>query len=138
MAGRISGLKINRSELGSLDGAMREKRESAIRKYYESVDWALDISDAKFPNGATFEAIPGDKILRDPSTQILVKREKLAGRDWRALDYERSAIDIAISWFENGSMFDSVVIVPRSDSKYRAKDQEILEMLRQEGVAEPD
>lgn len=138
LTGRISGLKINRSDLSLLDEATRDKRELATKKHYESVDWALDISDAKFPNGVTFEAIPGDKIVRDPSTQILVKRASLVGRDWRSLDFDRSAIDIAISWFEDGSMFDSVVIVSRSDSKYRAMDQKILEMLRREGIAEPD
>jgi hypothetical protein len=65
-----------------------------------------------------------------------IRREALGATDWRELDYSQSAIDIAISWFETGSLFDSVVIVPRSGSKYRQGDTEVIEMLRHHGVAE--
>ncbi|NYT40452.1 hypothetical protein HZY97_06770 [Sphingomonas sp. R-74633] len=105
---------------------------------FSSADWALDISRAKFPNGATFEALPGDKIVRDRKTQALIRRNALKTIDWKALDYGQTAIDIAIGWFENGSLFDAVVVVPRSNSKYREADAAVIEMLRREGIAELD
>jgi hypothetical protein len=139
LAGNISGLKINRSDMNpdatAEDVAWREKETIAL---YSTIDWALDISGAKFPNGATFEAVPGDKIRRDPESQILIKRDRLAASDWRSLDYQRTPIDIAISWFETGSLFDSVVIASRSTSKHRAADLAVLNMLRREGIAESD
>lgn len=139
LAGNISGLKINRSELATIVSEEdRGWRDEEVKTFYSSTDWALDISRAKFPNGATFEALPGDKIVRDRETQALIRREALSTTDWRALDYRRTAIDIAIGWFENGSLFDAVVVVPRSSSKYRQADAEVIEMLRCEGVAEPD
>jgi hypothetical protein len=139
LTGSISGLKINRSDMRS-DVAPEEMqwRENQTIKIYSEIDWTLDISRAKFPNGITLEAIPGDKIIRDPKTQILIRRENLGASDWQSLEYNGTAIDIAISWFETGSLFDSVVIVPRSASKFRSADIGVLEMLRREGVAEPD
>lgn len=139
LIGNISGLKINRSELETLvSGEDRKWRDGDVKAFYSSVDWALDISKAKFPNGATFEAIPGDKVIRDRRTQALVRREALSATNWRALDYGQTAIDIAIGWFETGSLFDAVVIVPRSSSKHCAADAAVIEMLRHHGVAEPD
>ncbi len=139
MVGNISGLKINRSELATLTSEEdRRWRDEEVKAFYASTDWALDISLAKFPNGATFEAIPGDKIVRNRETQALIRREALSAIDWRALDYRRTAIDIAIGWFEEGSLFDAVVVVPRSSAKYCKTDDAVIEMLRREGIAEPD
>ncbi|HMP44246.1 MAG TPA: hypothetical protein PKD99_04000 [Sphingopyxis sp.] len=139
LIGNISGLKINRSELQTLVlEEDRKWRDEEVKSFYSSIDWALDISKAKFPNGATFEAIPGDKVIRDRQTQALIRREALNATDWRALDYGQTAIDIAINWFKTGSLFDAVVVVPRSSSKYRQADAAVIEMLRHHGVAEPD
>ena len=69
---------------------------------------------------------------------VIIRRDALKTTDWKALDYRRTAIDIAIGWFENGSLFDAVVVVPRSSSKYREADAAVIDMLRREGVAEPD
>jgi hypothetical protein len=77
-------------------------------------------------------------VIRDPTTQVLIKRQSLAGRDWRAFNYDGTAINIAISWFESESLFDSVVVVARSDPKYAARDFRALDTLRAEGIAEPD
>jgi len=139
LVGNIGGLKINRSELETLVSEEdRRWRDEEVKAFYSETDWALDISLAKFPNGATFEALPGDKIVRNRQTQVLVRRVALEKTDWKALDYRQSAIDIAIGWFEKGSLFDTVVIVPRSSSQYRQVDAAVIEMLRREGVAEPD
>lgn len=91
LIGSVSGLKINRSELATLvSEADRRWRDEEIRGFYSTVDWALDISKAKFPNGATFEAIPGDKIIRDRETQALIRREALSATEWRSLDYQQT------------------------------------------------
>ena len=139
LSGNISGLKFNRSDLNpQISASEREWRDQAILAFYSEVDWAIDISKAKFPNGVTLESFPGDKIVRDTETQVLISRESLNVRDWRTLDFNRTAIDIALSWFETNSLFDSVVIVPRSNSKYRDADMRVIDMLRREGIAKAD
>ncbi len=138
LSGRIAGLKINRNLDIPPKPTQQEAWDKRVLAYYNTVDWALDISDAKFPGGWTFEAIPGHLIVRDPATQVLIKRQNLVDRDWRALDFDRTAIDIAISWFESGSLFDSVVVVASSDPKHIARELSVLDLLRREGIAEQD
>src|SRR2546427_1039213 len=56
-----------------------------VKKYYEGVDWALDIREARFTSGPTLRfGPPGRLILRDPKTQPLVTRAAAAGGAWRA------------------------------------------------------
>jgi hypothetical protein len=137
LAGRISGLKINRRVSPWTTPAEQDVWDLAVSAYYKDVDWALDISKAKFAGGVTFEALPGDKIKRNVETQVLVRRETLdAAADWQKLDFDDSAIDIALSWFLDGSQFDSVVLAARTASKHGAKDVAVLDMLRKRELAE--
>jgi len=138
LSGRIAGIKINRDLHIPRKPTEQHNWDQRVLAYYDSVDWAIDISEAKFPGGTSFEAIPGNLVIRDPTTQALIKRQSLAGRDWRALNYDGTAINVAISWFESGSLFDSVVVVARSDPKYAARDLRVIDTLRTEGIAEPD
>jgi hypothetical protein len=136
LSGAISGIKINRS-VGPQSPDQR-KWDAATVAFYKTVDWALDISEAKFKGGCSFEAIPGDLVRRNPETQILVTREKLAGADWERLDYGGTTIDLALSWFFSDSLFNSVVLAARSDSKWAKRDLAVLDMLRSTGIAEAD
>lgn len=136
LSGKISSLKINRSIAPLAPPKDQEASDEQVRNFYAATDWALDISRAKFGGGVTFEAIPGSKIKRDPETQVLVSRSALLNSDWKSFDYARSAFNIALSWFLNGSLFDSVVLAARMGSKDAKKDLAVLEMLRRNGVAE--
>lgn len=136
LSGSLSGLKINRSA-GPLHPD-QQKWDAAILAFYDTVDWALDISDAKFKGGCTFEAIPGHLIRRNPETQVLVKRNKLQASDWRRLQYYGTGQDIGLSWFLSESLFDSVVLAARTGSKWAKRDLAVFNMLRSEGIAEPD
>lgn len=139
LAGHMSGLKINRRVAAGTIAtpAQQAAWDLAFSAYYSDVDWALDISKAKFAGGVTFEALPGEKIKRNVETQVLVRREKLdAAADWQKLDFGGSSFDIALSWFLDGSQFDSVVLAARTASKYGAKDVAVLDMLRKKELAE--
>lgn len=136
LSGSLSGIKINRSA-GPLHPD-QQKWDAATVAFYDTVDWALDISDAKFKGGCTFESIPGHLIRRNPETQVLVTRDKLNASDWRRLQYDGTSIDIGLSWFLSESLFHSVVLVARSDFKWAKRDLAVLHMLRAEGIAEPD
>lgn len=136
LSGSLSGIKINRSA-GPLHHD-QQKWDTATVAFYRTVDWALDISEAKFKGGCTFEAVPGHLVRRNPQTQVLVTRDKLNSSDWRQLQYDGTAIDIGLSWFLSESLFDSVVLAARSDPKWAKRDLAVLQMLRSEGIAEPD
>jgi hypothetical protein len=120
LSGALSGIKINRSA-GPLHPDQQEW-DAAIVAYYKTVDWALDISESKFKGGCSFEAIPGNLIKRNPETQVLVNRDRLEGGNWEHLDYAGTAIDIGLSWFLSGSLFDSVVLAARSEPKWAKRD----------------
>ena len=138
ISGRVAGLKINRNAAAPtlLQPEEQPAWDRAVKRYYENVDWALDISKAKFTGGVTFEAIPGEKIIRDPEHQVLVKRQNLLDLNWQSSDYGKTAFDIALSWFLNSSIFDSVVLAARMASKYAKEDIAVLNTLRNNGVAE--
>lgn len=139
LSGRISGIKINqRVGLGSKTPIDQETWNSAIAAYYEDVDWALDIAGAAFAGGIDLDAVPGRKIRRNPETQLLVTRERLASTDWQSLDYQNTAIDITLGFFHRDSLFDSVVVPARTASKYAKADLAVLARLREAGLAEPD
>jgi hypothetical protein len=143
LSGRISAAKIN----GSVGARLNESREQTrarqeaydarAREFYAISDWALDISQAEFPGGITFEAIPGDKIKRDPERQVLVTRNSLSSTAWQALDFDGTALNIALGWFERHSLFDSVVLAARSDRKWSKRDTAVLTRLRDAGIAAP-
>jgi hypothetical protein len=137
LAGRISGLKINRPFNPKNGPELNAAWDRFARDHYKGVEWALDISKAKFPGGVTFEFIPGNKIRRNPETQILVTRQRLAEGDWRALDFEGTAIDLSLSSFEQESPFDSMVLAPRIE-KWAKRDLAVLQRLRGAGIAESD
>lgn len=136
LSGRISAIKINQT-VGLPDAPADRQRahNAAAIEFYSSSDWALDISQAEFPGGVTFEAIPGDKVRRDPDRQVVVARAGLASADWRSIDFDGTALDYALSWFERDSIFDSVVLAGRSDRKWGKRDNAVLRRLCDAGVA---
>ena len=138
LRGKISGIKINRSisALPTTQESAQADWDQKVQEFYRSVDWALDISAAKFPGGVTFEAIPGSKIRINRESQALVKREALLSPEGQNFDFGNSSFKIALGWFQQRSLFDSVVLVARSDSKYAKQDIAMLTALRSAGIAE--
>ena len=52
----------------------------AEREFYQSVDFALDISEGIF-EAADMYHLPGDLVVRDPETQVLIRKDRLAAAD---------------------------------------------------------
>jgi hypothetical protein len=135
LKGPIAGLKINR--VLEPDGAKDQKNwDRDARLYYSKLDWALDISRAEFTGGVSLEAIPGSLIRRDPETQVLVTRQRLDQVDWKALDYGETAFATCLQWFLQDSQFDDVVLVAAKKSRKFRRELAVLQMLRNEGVAD--
>ena len=133
LRGRFTGIKLNPeySLLGD-DPSVQAQWADAMRSYYQSVEWALDIREAEFTSAPTLEAIPGHLIHRDPERQVLVRREALVGRNVRDLPCWP-----ALEWFVGRSPFDSVVVVGSCARARRQKDLDGLRELRDLGIADP-
>jgi hypothetical protein len=139
---RICGLQIGESITPRRSESVLERKQREdlharfIKDFYARSDWAIDISQAEFPASVTFEALPGHKIKRDPSRQVMVSRDALGSPAWRGLDFDGSGLDNALTWFERYSFFDNVVLAARSDRKWSKRDLAVLARLRDTGMAE--
>lgn len=137
--GRVAGLKINRS-ISPVPGVPDEERaawDQLTIEFYRSVDWALDIADAQFSGGVSFEAIPGDKVRINRETQALVRRSALQGNDWwRTYDFGVTPMKVEIKSFLERSLFESVIVAARTESKYAKQDIAAINALRLSGLAE--
>lgn len=110
--------------------------EDANAEYYNSVDWALDISNAEFLE-CDIRGIPSRLIRRDPDTQIVVTRQKALQGKWRELDlsgtYWAGWIDLFLSTEDE----DVVLVAPKQARDFK-RQRDGLHLLRDAGVAEPD
>jgi hypothetical protein len=110
--------------------------DEANAAYYAGVDWALDISEARF-EGCDIRRVPAHLIRRDPETQMVITREKALLGEWRRIDLSRTYWDTAIELFLEDGDPDVVLVAPKSHPRYRAY-LDGLKKLRDAGVAEPD
>lgn len=135
LSGKISALKINREVGPGVSAEIQSAWDISVAELYSDVDWALDISKARFTSSVSLEAIPGDKIHRDPETQVLVARSQLQNDEWQSIDFGDSAFNIAIDWFLKRSIFESVVLAARTGAKNAKSDISVLNALRERGLA---
>ncbi|MBM1172052.1 hypothetical protein [Microvirga arabica] len=134
LRGTLTGIKLNpECSILNSDPAIQAQWADAMRNYYQDGEWALDISEAEFTSAPTLEAVPGHLVRRDPTRQVLVRREVLAGRDLRALPHW-----VALEWFVERSPFDSVVLVGSCVKARQQKDLDGLRQLRDLGIADSD
>ena len=136
--GRVCPLKINEAPSGCDTPASESLWKAANREFYESVDWALDISQAEFVSGPTFETVPGHLIRRDPETQVLVRRSSIEDSDLSSIDWGKSSFGVALRWFLDFGQYDSVVLAAERKSPSFAEQCDVLAMLRAGGIAEKD
>ncbi|MEJ7733771.1 MAG: hypothetical protein WKG00_31820 [Polyangiaceae bacterium] len=134
---RISG-KCGSFMLNIAVGTPREEKawRKANDKFYETVDWALDISEGEFA-GLDIRGVPADLIRRDPETQVVVRRERVEAMRhvWEKRDVAGWPVSFGLM-----KMFDlpDKVLVAAKRSKNFARDLAALKLLRRLGVAEPD
>ncbi len=109
--------------------------DEANAAYYATVDWALDIREARFEE-CDIRGIPARLIRRDPETQVVVTREKALQGKWRELEIP----DLWKGWIElflEDGEPDVVLVAPKRHRRYEVL-LEGLKKLRDAGVAEPD
>jgi len=140
LAGDIGTIKIN-PWADSMDrnqatqGPFRAERE----KLYRSIDWALDISEARF-KGFDSNGIPARLFRRDTESQAVVTRERYTAENGQRV--ERAGSNPWLPWIRgalsNGSE-DGVLVTPLGASK-KTRDEFLLGLrqLRELELVEPD
>jgi len=142
LRGRIDRLMITNDVLPSVLMVEEDRQREidtfrhANAKYYSHVEWALDISQGEFRE-LEIRGIPSRLIRRDPETQIVVTRERVAESDWRQLDFSESLTSFSLNFLLEEGWPDMVMIAPKRHRKFPLY-LEDLQLLRQAGIAEPD
>lgn len=111
--------------------------DEANRRYYERVDWALDIREAEFAE-ADLRGVPGHLVRRDPSTQALVRREQALKGTWREVDLSGTHWGISLEMLARDGTVDSEVFVASRRARNFKALVAGLARLREAGIAEPD
>jgi hypothetical protein len=131
--------RIGRLDLGGtsfLEDGKRARFAEANARFYDSVDWALDLTLCE-ASEFNVSSVPGHLIRRDTATQILVTRQRVLESDWASLDFGTTAYDVMIAHMLKQGRASEVLIAPRR-SKAFAHHLEVQQRLRDAGIAEPD
>ena len=140
LVGEIGKLKLN-TYVHHVDRRpeIQKPFDDAREKFYASTDWALDISEARFRE-FEFRGIPARLVRRDPSSQVVVTRERAMRHGWRErLSASNTLWPFMIQLFLKDGDADMVLVAPLAAAK--AKRDVLLaglRELRELGVAEPD
>lgn len=140
LKGRIGPTEIRGKIFPSLDLSQEHQDrikadwDRANAAYYESVDWALDISQASY-GSLSISGVPAKLIRRNPENTAVVTRQSALAGQWRNLPYKRGLFHVVISSLIDDGYDDTLLIAcPRS--RRFEDDLEDLQMLRDAGVAE--
>ena len=115
----------------SLSDSVRTDFREAEREFYNEVDFALDISEGVFES-ADMYYLPGDLVVRDPETQVLIRKGSLAVADISQLP--RRAVRI-LERVKNNPFDCTVLVVGRARKDFDEALEEVR-MLVECGIAE--
>jgi hypothetical protein len=145
LSGEIGKMKVNAAADTSTWGAKNPKQKPFDEfrdQFYADVEWALDISKARFKE-FDLRGVPGHLIRRDPESQVLVTRKRaleIARVGWeKQLDQNNKLWPFMINLFLSDGDEDMVLLAPLGAVK--AKRDPLLkglEELRRIGLAQPD
>ncbi len=137
-SGKIGKIKINtHAHHVDQSEALQRPFDEFRRSFYEKVDWAIDISQAKF-RLLEIRGIPARLIRRDPSSQMVVTRERALNLDWRSrISPDNTHWPFAIDMFLATGEADHILVAPLTGPKKQSeKLLRDLHELRDLGVVE--
>jgi len=146
LSGEIGKMKVNAAADTSTVGPMNKDKQRPFddyrKQFYANVEWALDISEARFKEFG-IRGVPARLIRRDPESQVLITRERalrVATPGWEEqLDPANKLWPFMISLFLGDGDEDMVLVAPLGAAKAK-RDLLLkgLQELRRIGLAEPD
>lgn len=132
LRGWIGGLMF-RWQLHFRDDRRMEKRyQKANAKLYESMDWAIDVSEAKFTALESLLGIPPHLVRRDPAAQFLLTR---ASAEVILRDKPRSIWSVVAERLIESPMPGVITIVGSGSQRHKA-DLALARDLAAEGLLE--
>lgn len=139
LRGDIGKIKINQAvHFVDTTPAVQQPFDEYRVKLYGSIDWALDISGARFKE-FDVRGIPARLVRIDPDSQAVVTRTRALQEGWReALSPSNTLWPFMIKLFLSDGDEDMVLVAPLNAPKKR-RDELLqgLQELRRLGVAEP-
>jgi hypothetical protein len=105
-------------------------------RYYEGVEWALDISQGEFRE-LDIRGVPSELIRRDPATQAVVTRAAALQGNWRELEYRSNLWPVTLDLFLQSEERSVVLVAAKRNRRFREYLAD-LNTLRDAGITEPD
>jgi hypothetical protein len=143
LSGEIGKMKINATARPSTFGNEKQRAFDDYRsEFYADVDWALDISEARFRE-FDIDGVPSRLVRRDPESQIVVTRERalqVATPGWETrLRSTDTHLPFTIKLFLSDGDPELILVAPLGAAKAE-RDAMLrgLRELRAIGLAEPD
>ena len=135
LKGQLGGLLVNRNiDILQQNADRNAAFVQANEEFYKSVDWALDISEAKATCIDIRGSIPARLIRRNPDEQFVLTRKVAASGDWRSIEgYDATTFQTVVSIFLDSGGTDTVVVANRR-SKYYKGELEFFHRLKDAGL----
>ncbi len=133
MRGPIDALDLRSPR--QLQVASRPSLPRLHAEHYRTVDWTLDIREARFRR-CDIGGVPGHLVRRDPTTQVLVTRARALAGPWREATgghFWRVGIERLLESGDDSRVF---VAGPRGDRF--EQELAVIGRLREAGIAVPD
>lgn len=137
LKGKIDRLMLSPAVvLSDPESPVNKAFSMANAEYYNTVDWALDISQAE-ANELEIQGVPARLILRDAETQVVVTADKAIKNCFDKFDYGDTHWKFSIQFMLNRGEKDIVLVAPKKNPKFKIL-LAGLQMLRNAGIAEPE
>lgn len=102
-------------------------------RFYTSIDWAMDISEAQFDD-LSVEGIPASRIRIDPETQVILRRPFLLAINWSDLGLPPLASEIVKIFLRDG-LEERLWVAPRFHRKLYEESISAIKILRTAGLS---
>ena len=143
LSGKIGRMKINAAaDPSTFENEKQKPFDDYRANFYANVDWALDISEARFKE-FDIDGVPSRLVRRDPESQIVVTRERalqIATPGWETkLASTDTHLPFTINLFISDGDSELILVAPLgADKAERDSMLRGLRELRAIGMAEPD
>jgi hypothetical protein len=133
--GQLGSFLINRNiDILQQDADRNAAFVKANDEFYESVDRALDISEAKAACIEIRGSVPARLIRRNPDEQFVLTREMAASGDWRGVEgCDGTTFRIGVQVFLDSGTSDTVVVANKRSKSYKAE-LEFFQRLKDAGL----
>jgi hypothetical protein len=134
--GRCDKLMIHGANDSGMFGRELTQYWALCDEFYETVDWALDISEAEFNDFCIrTRGVPTHLVRRDPETQAVIRRDKAIDGKWRNLGVS-SLTQIFFKEFLRDELPSFILVAPKRHKQDFKEVIEDIRRLRDAGIAE--